>query len=528
MTRNGARPRRLRVSALAAVANPSYTRIDTWNLLDDACRHLAEVDLAGLDKAHDLARVKRLMDRIGAYERYWLYPGAQNLATFRAHLESLSTVRLSEEVSLAVRLLSEYGDRTALFDTSAPLADQELVAQAKQQQFYTVLLADDAPSTAPDCLAESLRALRDPSDDVQFELLVVPSVEDAITAVALNGEIQAAIIRHDLPLRSRDRVPLMNTLLGASDNAVMHRPRPRLGRMRRVDPGAAAAHRPLPAHRRVDRGGQRRRARRLRPDVLSAQRRHRSAQHGARGLAESFRHTVFRRAARLRGGAGRPVPRAAHRARRQHLQLEVAAGHGRVLRPQHLHGRDLDHLGWPGLAAGPARQHQESDGQGRAHLELRPHLLRHQRNVDRQQDRRAVADPAGRHRADRPQLPQVAPLRPGAGRRVPAVPGRLSVAAVRDLRSGVAADHQEGAAGPRGGRAAAPGAHAAAHQLHLRRRRLQPASGHGGGAGDQAGHLLPVGRGVVRVRHRGAVGAATHRHDVGRATRADVGVAGIR
>jgi arginine decarboxylase len=217
MNSDRAHPRRLRVSALAAVANPSYTRIDTWNLLDDACRHLAEVDLAGLDKAHEVARVKRLMDRLGAYERYWLYPGAENLATFRAHLESLSTVRLTEEVSLAVRLLSEYGDRAGLFDTSTPLADQELVAQAKRQQFYTVLLADDSPHTAPDCMAACLRELRDPSDDVQFEILVVASVEDAITAVALNGEIQAAIIRHDLPLRSRDRVPLMNSLLGPSD-----------------------------------------------------------------------------------------------------------------------------------------------------------------------------------------------------------------------------------------------------------------------------------------------------------------------
>ncbi|HEY4023962.1 MAG TPA: aminotransferase class I/II-fold pyridoxal phosphate-dependent enzyme, partial [Pseudonocardiaceae bacterium] len=221
MNRDSAHPRRLRVSALAAVANPSYTRVDTWNLLDDACRHLAEVDLAGLDITHDMARVKRLMDRICAYERYWLYPGAENLAAFRAHLESKSTVRLSEEVSLAVRLLCEYGDRAGLFDTTAPLADQELVAQAKQQQFYTVLLADDAPNTAPDSLAECLRALRCPSDDVQFELLVVPSVEDAITAVALNGEIQAAIIRHDLPLRSRDRVPLMNTLLGPNDDAAV-------------------------------------------------------------------------------------------------------------------------------------------------------------------------------------------------------------------------------------------------------------------------------------------------------------------
>ncbi|OMC28515.1 aminotransferase class I/II-fold pyridoxal phosphate-dependent enzyme [Mycobacterium colombiense] len=219
MIRYSTQPRRLRVSALAAVANPSYARVDTWNLLDDACRHLAEVDLAGLDKAHDVARVKRLMDRIAAYERYWLYPGAGNLAIFRAHLESLSTVRLTEEVSLAVRLLSEYGDRAGLFDTSAPLDDQELVAQAKQQHFYTVLLADDAPSTAPDSLAECLRALRCPSDDVQFEILVVPSVEDAITAVALNGEIQAAIIRDDLPLRSRDRLPLMNTLLGPNEDA---------------------------------------------------------------------------------------------------------------------------------------------------------------------------------------------------------------------------------------------------------------------------------------------------------------------
>jgi arginine decarboxylase len=220
MHRDGERPRRLRVCALAAVANPSYSRIDTWNLLDDACHQLAEVDRAGLDSTREAARVRRLLDRLGAYERYWLYPGAANLAAYRGYLADRLTVRLSDEVSLAVRLLSEYGDRTALFDTSAPLAEQELVARAKQQQFYTVLLADDSPPEAPESLAESLRALRDPSDDVQFELLVVASVEDAITAVALNGEIQAAIIRHDLPLRSRDRVPLMTTLLGANDDVV--------------------------------------------------------------------------------------------------------------------------------------------------------------------------------------------------------------------------------------------------------------------------------------------------------------------
>ena len=221
MHRYGEHPRRLHVSALAAAANPSYSRIDTWNLLDDACRELAEVDRTGRDTGHATARVRRLLSRLGAYERYWLYPGAANLAKFSEYLHAGATVGLTHAVGLAARLLSEYGDRAALFDTTASLADQELVARAKHQQFYTVLLADDSPVTAPDSLAEQLRALRDQSDAVQVELLVVSSVEDAITAVALNGEIQAAIIRHDLPLRSHDRVPLMTTLLGCNDDVLV-------------------------------------------------------------------------------------------------------------------------------------------------------------------------------------------------------------------------------------------------------------------------------------------------------------------
>ncbi|MBV8180466.1 MAG: amino acid decarboxylase, partial [Mycobacterium sp.] len=86
MDRDGRRPRRLRVSALAAVANPSYSRMDTWNLLDDACHQLAVVDRAGLDTSHEAARAKRLMNRLSAYERYWIYPGPENLAAFRDYL----------------------------------------------------------------------------------------------------------------------------------------------------------------------------------------------------------------------------------------------------------------------------------------------------------------------------------------------------------------------------------------------------------------------------------------------------------
>lgn len=216
--RSSRRPRRLRVSALAAVANPSTQRLDTWNMLDDACRQLAAVERAGLDSEAEVGRVRRIMDRLSAYERYWLYPGAANLAELRRQLDDMETERLSEQVSLAVRLLAEHSDRAASFDMSAPLAEQELAARASKRHFYTVLLADDSPA-GQDSIAESLRALG-PSNDVQFELLIVTSVEDAVCAVALNGDIQAAIIRHDLPLRSRNHLPLMTTLLGVEKHAV--------------------------------------------------------------------------------------------------------------------------------------------------------------------------------------------------------------------------------------------------------------------------------------------------------------------
>ncbi|HEY5855448.1 MAG TPA: aminotransferase class I/II-fold pyridoxal phosphate-dependent enzyme [Aldersonia sp.] len=213
------RPRRLRVSSLAAVANPAYSRVDTWNLLDGACRSLAVAERDGLDTVAPEARVRRLLDRLSAYERYWLYPGATALETFRDDLDDGAIERLVEDVSLAVRLLSDYGDQAVLFDASTRLSDQELVSRTRGQRFHTVVLADDSPLTAPDSLAASLRALRDPTDEVQFELLVVSSIEDAVAAAALNGEIQAAIIRKDVPLHSRDPLPVLARLLGTAPSA---------------------------------------------------------------------------------------------------------------------------------------------------------------------------------------------------------------------------------------------------------------------------------------------------------------------
>jgi arginine decarboxylase len=211
--------RRLRVSTASTLDNPAHHRLDTWHALDETCRRLAAAQDDAPEIKDDTQQVTRLLDQLDGFEQYWLYPGVALLARLRDHLRNEDRQELAREVTTATRLLSEYGDSASLFDMEAPLADQELVAAARDQHYYTVLLADATFTDSAEDLATVLRSLRRRTDKTVYEVLRVASVVDAITAVMLNGEIQAAIIRHDLPLRAPQPTPLASALVNIVDDS---------------------------------------------------------------------------------------------------------------------------------------------------------------------------------------------------------------------------------------------------------------------------------------------------------------------
>ncbi|MGK5682339.1 aminotransferase class I/II-fold pyridoxal phosphate-dependent enzyme [Actinoplanes sp. URMC 104] len=211
------RPHRLHVSTMAALANPAYRRLDVWQALDETCRRLAALHDAGRDTTTDAAHVARLLDQLDAYERYWLYPGEAGLRRLRELMAEAHFGRLADEVTRTAQLLSTYGDRAALLNAGAGSPDREPAGTQARRQYHTVLLADHTEETAREPLRQALEAMRLPSDDTVYGVLTVDSIEEAITAVALNGDIQAAVIRHDLPLRSQRRTPLASALLQVDD-----------------------------------------------------------------------------------------------------------------------------------------------------------------------------------------------------------------------------------------------------------------------------------------------------------------------
>jgi len=97
-----------------------------WQSLEEAGRRLATAG-AGRSTAADTTRVTALLAQLATYERYWLYPGEGGLRRLQDLLVDGDTVRLVDEITNAVQLLTTYGDRAATFDPGRPPGDQELI-----------------------------------------------------------------------------------------------------------------------------------------------------------------------------------------------------------------------------------------------------------------------------------------------------------------------------------------------------------------------------------------------------------------
>ena len=228
------------------------------------------------------------------------------------------------------------------------------------------------------------------------------------------------------------------------------------------------------------------------------------------GREGPLRDAVLRQSEEVRPAPDRHVSRAADRPREVDLQVQLDPRHGRVLRRQPVPRRVIGDDRRPRQPPRADRQHQGRAGQGGARPRRRPQLLRHQRHVHVEQDRPPGAPQAGRHRPDRPRLPQVPPLRARAGGRPAALHRRVPAHAVLDVREPGHQADQEGAAPAQGRGQARPREAAGADELHVRRPRREREAHHAGVSRHQAGPHLPLGRGVVRLRAVLAVPAAPH------------------
>jgi len=205
-------------------------RMDAWNDLQTRCAWLNEFARDHRDLAEPRASVEEIFKQLSVFEMFWAFPGAERLK----HLVSLYQRGAYPELIAETRSLSRLlvGDAYRHRDWSGVCRDGvEIVepgsrAHGSGQQpapdtsdgrrpYFEVLVVDGVDAYDLEELRAGLRACRRDTDEFVYEIVTVPSFEDAVIAVQFNRTIQTAFLRYNYSYQSQHREPAFRRYLSA-------------------------------------------------------------------------------------------------------------------------------------------------------------------------------------------------------------------------------------------------------------------------------------------------------------------------
>ncbi|MGB5326758.1 MAG: ornithine decarboxylase [Gammaproteobacteria bacterium] len=207
--------------------SPTQLRFDTWNRLAEHTSRLREKHLRKADIA---ALVKKIRDEITLLETiedYTAFPSQDDIKLLWQLFDQQDFDLLSRIVSRIVRALTggTYRSRHINLRVPTELEDKNEAAQYfdeerhQQRPYFEVLFVDESGPEDVKRLRESLHELRRPEDQFIYDIVVVPSFEDALIAVMFNYNIQVAVIRYGFPLRSVNHLEILQRYLARIDES---------------------------------------------------------------------------------------------------------------------------------------------------------------------------------------------------------------------------------------------------------------------------------------------------------------------
>jgi arginine decarboxylase len=189
-------------------------RGDGWASLADATRRLSDVFTPDDQREalrNEVGQLARLLDPL---ETYWSYPGRAELHQVAALCDGGDYESALRRADTVTRVISGNPEESS----------------AGGRPAFQVLVVDDLPEAGMDRFREEMLGLRRPEDPFVYDLLFVPSFEDALVAVLLNTEIQACVIRNGFGVVSQQRLDDLRRFIEEFDPADVY-PLPSAERM---------------------------------------------------------------------------------------------------------------------------------------------------------------------------------------------------------------------------------------------------------------------------------------------------------
>jgi arginine decarboxylase len=175
-------------------------RSDAWSALEESAGQLALAAAAQRPVADLETQVQELLGRLEPVERFWAFPGP---AAFQ-HVQRLFAAgkydRLAGTVTRVNRALvaETYRSGRAIDLTTEDDADDLDLRQpdqsAPQRPYFEVLIVDDLSEAQERALREEIRRWRRSDDPFVYEVVIVPSFDEAVLAARLNFALQACVV----------------------------------------------------------------------------------------------------------------------------------------------------------------------------------------------------------------------------------------------------------------------------------------------------------------------------------------------
>ncbi|MEU4172909.1 aminotransferase class I/II-fold pyridoxal phosphate-dependent enzyme [Streptomyces sp. NPDC026665] len=187
-------------------------RTDAWTSLEEATRRLATGPETAATPDTESRRTEELLRLLEPIENCWAFPGRSRLDEIRRLHEAgdlANAARTAEELNRSL-VTDAYRSRAARRrGNPGGTPREDLAAEPGGTPYFEVLVVGEIDSAEEEELRADLRWLRREEDDFLYEIVVVPSFEDAVVAALVNFTVQAVVIRHRFTDRSRHDLRVM-------------------------------------------------------------------------------------------------------------------------------------------------------------------------------------------------------------------------------------------------------------------------------------------------------------------------------
>ena len=207
--------------------SPTQFRFDNWHRLIEFTSRLHKNQIAGRDITKLRDKSQALLTVLQTLEDYTAFPSDDDFELLWQLFNNGNYATLCNGVERIARALSSGHYRVRPADLKRVLdlkaAEErgnlkqkkfaDAVAEERQKPYFEVLIVDKNAREEVGTLKRGFEGVCRPEDDFVYNIVTVPSFEDALIAVLFNYNIQACVLRYEFPLHSKNHLQILQRYL---------------------------------------------------------------------------------------------------------------------------------------------------------------------------------------------------------------------------------------------------------------------------------------------------------------------------